>query len=282
MLFTPEPVAFTIFGFDIRWYAILICTGMIAATALGYKRAPRYGISSDDLLDIVLISIPAAIIGLRVWYVAFNLEHYHSFYDIINLRAGGLAIHGGLIFGMTAAFIMCRIKKISAFEIFDLAVPCIALGQAIGRWGNFFNQEAYGTPTDLPWAINIDGINVHPTFLYESIWCLLLFIGLSLFSKHRKFSGQIFCLYLIFYSLERFFVEQLRTDSLLAGSTKLTEKLFLSGLDPSDIPGVLHIGSFLIYPFRTAQFISFAAIISALILYKIRSSHDREIKRELN
>ncbi len=275
MLFTPDPIAFTIFGLDIRWYAVLICISMITGTAIGYKRAPLYGIKSDDLLDMVLVSIPAAIVGLRVWYVAFNLENYHSFYDVINLRAGGLAIHGGLIFGMVAAFIMCRIKKISPFEVFDLAFPCIALGQAIGRWGNFFNQEAYGTTTDLPWAISIDGVKVHPTFLYESVWCLLLFIGLSIFAKHRKFSGQIFCLYLIFYSLERFFVEQLRTDSLLAGPSKLTDALLFSGLDPSNVPGVIHIGQFLIYPFRTAQLISLAAIIAALIIYKVRTPNKK-------
>lgn len=264
---TPNPVAITIFGLDIRWYAICICTGMILAVLIGLRRAPRHGIKPDDLLDVLLVCLPSAIIGLRVWYVAFNWENYHSFYEIINYRAGGLAIHGGLLFGFGAAYLMLRRKKIDFLQGFDLAAPCVALGQAIGRWGNYFNQEAHGTATDLPWAITIEGVKVHPTFLYESLWCLALFFLLSYVDGRRKFVGQTLSLYMILYSVERFLVEQLRTDSLLAGPSEQVLALQQSGFDPTGIEGVAHIGNFLIFPFRTAQMVSLLAIIAGAVLY---------------
>lgn len=267
MNFTPNPVAFTIFGLEIRWYALLICAGMILGTAIAMHRAPRRGISQDDLLDAVLISLPVGIVGARAWYVIFEWENYHSFFDVINIRAGGLAIQGGLIFGIIAAFFVCRHKKISLLTLLDLTIPEVALAQAVGRWGNFFNQEAHGTATDLPWGIMIDGVRVHPTFLYESIWCLFLFILLSVADGRKNFRGQTFSLYLMLYSLERFFVEQLRTDSLLAGPSELVMPLKAAGYDPVSVPGVLHIGDFLIWPFRTAQFISLIAFIAGLIMY---------------
>lgn len=264
MNFTPDPVAFTVFGLDIRWYAVLICTGILLAGFIALRRAPAHGVIADDALDIILVSVPVGVVGARVWYVLFNWEYYHSFYDVINIRAGGLAIHGGLIFGSVAAIIMCRKKKCSPLDVLDFSFPCIALAQAIGRWGNFFNQEAHGSATDLPWGILIDGEKVHPTFLYESIWCLILFFGLSAVDKRRKFSGQVTMLYGIFYSLERFFVEQLRTDSLLTGPKNLVFPLIEAGYDPAQVEGVVHIGNFFIYPFKTAQFISLLAFIGCI------------------
>lgn len=265
--YIPDPIAFSLFGIDIRWYAIMICAGMILGTAIAMRRCPSRGIVPDDFLDVILVSLPTGIVGARCWYVAFEWENYHSFFDVINTRAGGLAIQGGLIFGILAAWLMCRHKKISFLTVLDTAVPSIALGQAIGRWGNYFNQEAHGTATDLPWAILIDGERVHPTFLYESLWCLILFAVLSVIDKRKKFKGQTMCLYFILYSLERFFVEQLRTDSLLAGPEHLVMPLKLMGYDPSAVEGVLHLGNFLIYPFRTAQAISLAAFIGFFIIY---------------
>ena len=267
MGFTPNPVAFTVFGIDIRWYAIIICTGMILASLIIYRRAPKYGIDSENILDVLLCSIPAGIVGARVWYVVCNLHYYDSFLEMINIRSGGLAIHGGLIFGLTTAAIVCKVKKINIPDVLDLAVPCIALGQAIGRWGNYFNSEAYGSPTDLPWAITIDGVKVHPTFLYESLWCLMLFFLLSWILGRRKFKGQIVCLYAALYSLERFFVEQLRTDSLLTGPSHLKEALQAVGYDPTLVDGVLHIGDFLIFPCKTAQLISVLGIVIGLGVY---------------
>jgi phosphatidylglycerol:prolipoprotein diacylglycerol transferase len=234
----PDPIAFTIFGIDIRWYGILIAFGMLLAVLLSCKRAPRHGLTEDDVLDLALWMLPAGVIGARLYYVLFNLKNYHSLGDMLNIRAGGLAIHGGLIFGLLAVYLVCRHKKISVLNMLDLIIPSVALAQAIGRWGNFFNGEAHGGPTDLPWAIVVDGVKVHPTFLYESLWCLLLFFALSYFDmKRRTANGQTFSLYLIFYSLERFLVESLRTDSLMIG------------------------------PFRQAQVISLFAIAAGIALY---------------
>ncbi len=212
----PNPIAFTIFNIDIRWYGILIAIGIILATLVVYKRAPKHDIESDKTLDFILICVPFGIVGARLYYVIFNWEYYAGdFARMINLRLGGLAIHGGLIFGLIVAAILCKIWNYKPFNILDLAMPAVALAQAIGRWGNYFNSEAHGGPTDLPWAIVVNGQKVHPTFLYESIWCLIVFAILIIVDNNRKFNGQVFLLYGILYSLERFFVEYLRTDSLM-------------------------------------------------------------------
>ena len=162
----------------------------------------------------------------------------------------------------------------------DVAFPCIALAQAVGRWGNFFNQEAHGTPTDLPWAITIDGVKVHPTFLYESLWCLMLFFLLSYFDRRRRFRGETLMLYGVLYSFERFFVEQLRTDSLLTGPADQVTGLIRAGYDPAQVEGVLHAGDFLIFPFRTAQFISLAAFIACLAGLIIMNRKYRKSRKE--
>ena len=166
----PNPIAFSIFGIDIRWYGVLIATGMILAAVITYVRAPRHGIERENILDIVLISIPVGIIGARAYYVIFSWDYYGAHPDqILNFRGGGLAIHGGLIFGLLAAWFVCRHKKISFINALDLALPTVALAQAIGRWGNYFNGEAHGGPTNLPWAITVDGIKVHPNLVYNYI-----------------------------------------------------------------------------------------------------------------
>ncbi|QIB70115.1 prolipoprotein diacylglyceryl transferase [Aminipila butyrica] len=212
----PNPVAFTLFNIDIRWYGILIAIGIILATLLVYKRAPRHGIEAERSLDFILICVPVGILGARLYYVLFNWTYYGGdFYKIINIRGGGLAIHGGLIFGLLAAAILSKIWNYKLLDLLDLAMPPVALAQAIGRWGNYFNSEAHGGPTNLPWGILVDGQRVHPTFLYESLWCLLLFFLLSYVDSNRKFAGQVLLMYGILYSLERFFVEYLRTDSLM-------------------------------------------------------------------
>lgn len=215
---SPGPIAVSIAGFDIRWYGILIASGALLALYISYRRAPRCGLASEDVLDIVLGILPVGILGARIYYVIFNWDYYsHSPSEIINIRSGGLAIHGGLILGMITAYVICRYKKISFIDAADLILPSVALAQAIGRWGNFFNNEAYGTETTLPWAIIIDDKSVHPTFLYESVWCFIMFIALSYAFKRRKFSGQIACMYGLLYAPERFLVEGLRTDSLMIG-----------------------------------------------------------------
>lgn len=237
---TPNPVAFTAFGIDIMWYGIIIAAAMVLAVIIIYRRAPIHDISSEKTLDFVLICVPLGVIGARLYYVLFNWSDYAGdFYKIINIRGGGLAIHGGLILGFLTAIILCKLWNIRPMNLLDLAAPAIAIAQSIGRWGNYFNSEAHGGPTNLPWAIEVKGQMVHPTFLYESIWCFLLFFVLLYIDSNRKFEGQTFLLYGILYSIERFFVEGLRTDSLMLG------------------------------PFRQAQVLSAAVFVLFIIIYII-------------
>lgn len=234
----PDPIAFTIFGLEVRWYGILIACGMLIAVLLSCKRASYHKLKEDDVLDVTLFMLPIGVIGARLYYVLFNLDYYRSLKSVLDIRSGGLAIHGGLLFGAACVLIICKRKSINPLNMLDLFIPTVALAQSIGRWGNFFNGEAHGGPTGLPWAILVDGQKVHPTFLYESIWCLILFFALSYFDKNKRTAyGQTFALYCIFYSVERFFVEALRTDSLMIG------------------------------PFRQAQVISLCAIIFGIVLY---------------
>jgi len=226
---TPNPVAFKIFGMDIMWYGVIIASAMVLAVIILYRRAPIHKISSEKSLDFVLICVPLGVIGARLYYVIFDWENYAGdFYRIINIRNGGLAIHGGLILGFLTAAVLCRLWDIRPLNLLDLAAPSIAIAQSIGRWGNYFNQEAHGGPTNLPWGILIDGQKVHPTFLYESIWCFLLFFVLIFIDNNRKFEGQTFLLYGILYSIERFLVEGLRTDSLMLGPLKQAQVLSAS------------------------------------------------------
>ena len=250
VLAMPNPIAFTLFNIDVRWYGILIAIGMLLAILIVYKRAPKHEIVPDSVLDVLLVSIPFGIIGARLYYVAFEWENYgFDLAKIANLRSGGLAIHGGLIAGLLAAYLMCRHKKIGFLNAIDLAVPAVALAQSIGRWGNYFNGEAYGGPTDLPWAITVMGEKVHPTFLYESIWCLILFFFLTYVDNRRSFMGQTTLLYGILYSLERFAVEGLRTDSLMIG------------------------------PFKQAQLLSLTVILICLILYIVFNKKQKEFNK---
>ena len=219
---SPGRVCFTIFGIDIMWYGVLIGLAFVIATIISYHRAPKLGIEPESFIDLIIWLIPAAIIGARAYYVIFNWEMYSgNLREIFNTRNGGLAIHGGIILGIVAVYIVCKRDKENFLDMLDLCAPVLALGQSIGRWGNFFNEEAHGYETDLPWAQIIDGVGYHPTFLYESIWCFLLFIFLIYISNHKRtFSGKVICLYFMLYSFERFFVESLRTDSLMIGSLR--------------------------------------------------------------
>lgn len=226
----PDPIAFSIFGLDIMWYGLLIGIGFLLAALIAYYRAPKYNIDPDFILTLTICIIPSAIIGARLYYVIFSWDNFSDdLLKIFDIRSGGLAIHGGLILCFIVGYFVCKHYKVKFLEAADLAAPVIPLAQAIGRWGNFFNEEAHGGPTDLPWAQIIGGTGYHPTFLYESIWCFLLFIFLMYLSENkRKFRGQIICLYGILYSVERFFVEGLRTDSLMIGPLRQAQVLSLS------------------------------------------------------
>lgn len=218
-----NPVAFEIFGISIRWYGILIGTGMLLGALIAMREARRLELNDETLLDALIIALPAAIIGARLYYVIFNLDMYDGFLDMINIRQGGLAIHGGVLAGVGSFYIYSRIKKLDFWKWLDIVAPSIILGQAIGRWGNYINQEAHGGPTDLPWGIMIDGVKYHPTFLYESVFNLLIFVFLMFMRKRKKFDGQLIALYMILYSIVRFFVEGLRTDSLYLGSFRVAQ-----------------------------------------------------------
>ena len=223
---SPDPVAFSIFGFDVRWYGILIGIGFVLAILISYKRAPGFGIKEDYVLDFAIFLIPFSIIGARLYYVIFSWDYYAGdIRKILDIRSGGLAIHGGLIAGLIVALLVCRHRKIRLRDLADLVFPQVAMAQSIGRWGNYFNSEAHGGPTDLPWGIMVDGVKVHPTFLYESLWCMGIFLFLLWLSKKRRFGGQIALLYGMLYSFERFFVEALRTDSLMIGPFKQAQVL---------------------------------------------------------
>lgn len=222
-----NPVAFEIFGMSIRWYGIIIGMGMLLGAMIAMKEAKRLGYEEETLLDILIVALPCAIIGARAYYVLFNLDLYDSFWEMINIRSGGLAIHGGVLAAIFSFWIISRIKKLDFWVWLDIAAPSIILGQAIGRWGNFINQEAHGGETDLPWGIMVDGIKVHPTFLYESLGNLIIFFFLRSFRKKKKFEGHVFAYYMISYSIIRFFIEGLRTDSLYFGTFRVAQLISL-------------------------------------------------------
>lgn len=226
-----DRVAFTLFGIDVMWYGILMATGMILGTLIALKEAKRVGISEDDVLNLAIIAIPVGLLGARLYYVTFNWGYYsQNPSEILNFRGGGMAIHGALIGGILTGYIYTRIKKINFLKMADSVIIGMPLAQAIGRWGNFINQEAHGGPTDLPWGIVIDGVKVHPTFLYESIWNIGIFIFLWIFRKKKQYEGQIIVYYITLYSLGRFFIEGLRTDSLMIGPFRMAQVISLVGV----------------------------------------------------
>jgi prolipoprotein diacylglyceryl transferase len=227
-----DRVAFSIFGIDVMWYGVLISTGVLIGVLIALKEAKRTGFKEDDLIDFLLYAIPVGIVGARAYYVIFSWDYYsQNLSQIINIRNGGLAIHGAVIAGVITAILFCKKRKIYVLELIDLVIPSLILGQAIGRWGNFVNQEAHGGPTDLPWGIMVNGQKVHPTFLYESIFNVLIFIFLIWFRKHKKAThGQIFGLYLILYSAGRFFVEGLRTDSLMFMGMRVAQLISIASI----------------------------------------------------
>jgi prolipoprotein diacylglyceryl transferase len=236
-----NPIAFEIFGIGVRWYGILIAAAMLIGSMYTLRQGKKLGYSEDHLLDLILAVLVSAVVGARVWYVVFNLPFYLSNpSEMLNLRGGGLAIHGGIVFGIVAGYVVTRWRHMDFFKMADVVAPVLALGQAIGRWGNYANQEAFGGPTNLPWGILIDGVRVHPTFLYESIWNAALFAFLMFFRKRKPFDGALILLYLMIYSVGRFMIEALRTDSLMIG------------------------------PFRTAQVTSVVLILAAAVVWKWR------------
>ena len=239
--------SFTVFGFEIAYYGILVVTGMIAGLFIMGREAKRLGEDEDKYWDMGIIMLIAGVIGARIFYVIFEWEHYkNNLLSIFNLRQGGLAIYGGIIGAMIAVFIYGKIQKISFPLMLDCIAPGLLIGQIIGRWGNFFNREVFGGYTNNILAMQLpvtavreqseitaqmwehvtnlggtDFVQVHPTFLYEGLWNLGVFIILWLYRRHKKFDGEVFLLYLIGYGVGRFWIEAMRTDQLLIAGTNL-------------------------------------------------------------
>jgi len=244
---TINEVAFRIGTYEVRWYALIIATGFILAVLYANRRANYFGVDKDKLLDCVIVGFITAIIGARLYYVAFSWDVYKDNpEDIFKIHEGGLAIYGGLIGALAGGLTMAKIRKLQIPGTLDLVALGFLLGQGMGRWGNFMNQEAFGTETTLPWGMMSDttgGKTVHPCFLYESLWCLLGFVLLHFFSKKfQRYKGQLFILYLVWYGTERTVVEGLRTDSLYV---------------PFSIGG---------YTPRASQVLSFALVVAGVVL----------------
>lgn len=246
--FHLNPIAFTVFGWPIHWYGVIIAAGFLLAAAYCTHVSKRFGIKEDDIFDMLLYAAPLAILGARLYYIVFYLDLFRredgslDFMQMVRIWDGGLAIYGAVIVAGVTLFIFCRSRKIPFLAFADLGVNGLLIGQAIGRWGNFVNVEAYGGDTTLPWRMGIIEWagstevfrEVHPTFLYESLWNL---VGLALLiliaRKWRTFDGQIFFSYLAWYGIGRGLIEGLRTDSLYLFSTgiRVSQLLgFASGL----------------------------------------------------
>lgn len=251
--FQINRIAFSIGNMAIYWYGILIAFSFILAILYALKRAKDFGVDPDRILDVIMGGAVGGIIGARLYYVAFKWEYYSQNLNMIfNTRSGGMAIYGGVIFGFLAGYLMCRWRKVKFLPAADIAANAFLLGQAIGRWGNFVNIEAFGSNTSLPWGMSSPGITeylsqheaeleaigmnidpnmpVHPTFLYESLWCIIGFALIALYAKHRKFDGELVLFYAVWYGSERMFVEGLRTDSLLIPGTSIRVSQILAAL----------------------------------------------------
>lgn len=245
----------TIFGFDIAFYGMIIGLGILTGLLIAAAEAKRSGQNPEDYFDLAIYAVIFSIIGARLYYVAFSWDMYKDDpLSILNIRQGGLAIYGGVIAAVITVFVFARVKKMSATLILDTAGLGLVAGQMIGRWGNFFNREAFGEYTNsfLAMRLPVDAvrgsditelmrknmetvkgvsyIQVHPTFLYESLWCLMVLIIMLIYRKHKKFNGELFLVYLFGYGLGRFWIEGLRTDQLLIPKIGLPVSQILAGV----------------------------------------------------
>lgn len=225
----------------VQWYGIIIVIGMILACAYAFYRMKSVGMTLDDVLDIAIVCIPCGIVGARLYYVLTSLDDYHSFYEAIAIWNGGLAIYGGIIGGFLGILCVCRLKRYKLFKVLDCIAPGVMIGQILGRWGNFVNGEAYGIigkydffgisvdagrlAENNPFIMTVNGMTVHPTFLYESVWNLIGFLLINAFWKHKKYDGQVTLMYLAWYGLGRCVIEGFRGDSLYVGSVRISQLL---------------------------------------------------------
>ena len=248
--FHINPIAFSIGNVHIAWYGILIAVGILLAMFMAFKNCKRFGVNADKLVDVVLGGLIGGVVGARVYYVIFSWDQYKdNLSSIWHTWEGGMAIYGGIIGAFLVGGIVARVHKMHVLPVLDIAALGFLIGQGLGRWGNFINGEAFGCNTNLPWGMTGDRIvaylsesknimaltelgitvdasaPVHPCFLYESLWCILGFVVLFIYSRHRRFDGEIFLMYLGWYSFERMFVEGLRTDSLMIGKIRVSQLL---------------------------------------------------------
>ncbi|MBM7855393.1 phosphatidylglycerol:prolipoprotein diacylglycerol transferase [Desulfohalotomaculum tongense] len=254
-----DPIAFTIGPIKVHWYGIIMASAFLVGMYLAYRRAEQTNIHPEHIINMITLIIPAAIVGARLYYVIFEWQRYaDNPWETLAVWHGGLAIHGGLIGGILAGYFYVRKHKLPVWQIADICAPSVIIGQAIGRWGNFINQEAHGGPVSLQFISKfpefiknqmfIDGRYYHPTFLYESLWDFSVFVFLFLYWKKKRFEGEIALLYLVLYSLGRYFIEAMRTDSLMLG------------------------------PFRVAQLVSLFLIVTgtAVIIYRRKKTKHKE------
>lgn len=240
MFASPGAIAIQIGPIVIRWYGLLIACAVLIGTLLAQREARRRGEDPEQLVNVAVVAIVASLVGARLYYVLFNWDYYGTYpWKIVAIWEGGLAIHGGLFAGILVGGIWAWRRNLPTFIYLDIVAPSLVLGQAIGRWGNFFNQEAFGTPTDLPWKLYIGPGHrpphlaeyeyFHPTFLYESIWNLAVFGLLFLLLRKRlePYPGTLFLSYLGLYSFGRFFIEGLRIDSLMLGPFRAAQVMSL-------------------------------------------------------
>lgn len=235
--FEVNRVAFSLGGLNVYWYGLIIAGGLLLALLFAFRYAVDFGIDADRLVDVILIGTVCAVICARAYYVVFSPIPYETFWDMINIRNGGIAIYGGVIGAAVFGGLACKWRKLPVLATFDLVSMGFLIGQGIGRWGNFVNQEAFGSNTSLPWGMISEGTRgyltywqselleqgvlvdpsmpVHPTFLYESLWCAVGFFALWAYMKRRRFNGEIALLYVVWYGAGRFWIEGLRTDSLI-------------------------------------------------------------------
>lgn len=228
--FSIHSIAFNLLGIDIYYYAICIVLGIIVSLLLCYHSKEKFGLDFDFVFETLVLAVAVGVIGARIYYVTFHWESYAvSFKRILNIRDGGLAIYGGLIAGSLVILKRCRKGKVSVLDFFDYIVPFVALAQSIGRWGNFFNQEAYGIETKNLFRMGLqtmDGYKeVHPAFLYESVATMLIFLFLRILQKNRKFKGEICYFYLFLYGGIRMIIEGIRSDSLMLGNFRISQIL---------------------------------------------------------
>jgi phosphatidylglycerol:prolipoprotein diacylglycerol transferase len=238
-----NPVAFNIGNFEIRWYGILIVLGIFIGMFIAYYNSKKLNLDFEKIIDVFLVAFPCAIVGARAYYVFFEFDNFkNNIWSIFNLRTGGLAIHGGLIGALIGTIIYCKLKKIEMMKYLDVVAPSLILAQAIGRWGNFMNGEAHGDvvsyefiskfPEFIQKGMYLDGHYYNPTFLYESMWNLIIFLILMIILHKKKSNenGVVIASYAVLYSVGRLFIESLRTDSLMIGNIRIAQFMSILGV----------------------------------------------------